>query len=162
VRGAILTALLTACHAAPDPGTGQVRTDVHETEPLLRPKDASPAIQEIVEDAQATLMGPGGADLPVSRNCYFGSGPPAGWFAVRYLLAASRADLVRLAFKTAPSREGRLWGAHGLLLTGELDPHDLEAFAGSLDGTVWICRGCLLMEGTPMESVEALYPSGYR
>ena len=156
MRSPILAMVLCACSVERDPRAGLAGADVGKSELSVRVDLASPAVQQIVEEAKALLMGPGSADLAVSRRCHLGNGPPRGWFAVRYLLAADRPDILRVAFETAPSREGRLWGAYGLQLAGELTAQDTEKFARSLDGSVWTCAGCIVLQGTPTDAAKAL------
>lgn len=115
------------------------------------------AVLQLVADAEATLMASDGSELAVGLRCGLVAWPSVRpWFAVRYLLAARREGVLKRVVEEAPTSEGRIWAAYGLVEARQFDDQDLSDIADEAEAPVWTCDGCLSWRGTPAEAIEHL------
>jgi hypothetical protein len=112
---------------------------------------------QVVADAEATLMSSDGSELVVGLRCGLAPWPSVRpWFAVRYLLAARREELLRRVLDEAPTGEGRIWAAYGLVEAHQFDDQDLIDIANEDECPIWTCDGCVSRLVTPAEAIERL------
>ncbi|MEZ4222609.1 MAG: hypothetical protein R3B13_16835 [Polyangiaceae bacterium] len=149
----VLWLALLGCESASDREHARTAPVFH---PITRVAANDGPLGEIVSEAFRELMALERSDLAVGEACGLGSGPPRGLIMVRYLLAARRVELLWQAYRSAPTAEGRVWGAYGLVQAGGTQQAALREFVASLDGAVWVCEGCLVFKVPAQSAVRYL------
>lgn len=152
----------TACRGEVGTRPGPARGDSRALEraALRAPiTGTSGPIARIIREAMGTLMSRNRSELLVARTCGMGGGPPPGHWAVEYLIAARRRDLLECAFRSAPTPEGRIWAASGLVEAGVLTLREARDFTRGLEGPVWVCNGCIILQRPAADAAEALFRS---
>jgi hypothetical protein len=115
------------------------------------------AVLQVVADAEATLMGSNGSELAIGLRCGLAPWPSLRpWLAVRYLLAARQEERLWRVVDEAPTSEGRIWAAYGLVEAHQFDDQDLADIADEAGAPIWTCDGCASRRATPSEAIGHL------
>jgi hypothetical protein len=149
--------LTVACETQTIPdGSPPSTREVAQTADWVNDPRENP-VRQVVADAEATLMGSDGSELAVGLRCGLAPWPSVRpWFAVRYLLAAGHEDLLRRVVDEAPTSEGRIWAAYGLVEAHQFDDQDLTDIVNEAEAPIWTCDGCVSRLSTPAEAIEHL------